>query len=372
MDENLSIDAPSDVVECKATRGFLEWIAASGFSLLVSTYQAGKLMAIGWNGRQITLNARNFDNAMGIDILGDKLVVATSSEIQWFANAPLLAADFTPEQPCKYDVVYLHRSSRFTGPVFAHDLAFDGEGDLWFVNTRFSCLATTSDEFSFLPRWHPPFIGELTPEDRCHLNGMAMLDGKPRTVTALGTGDQPRGWRKNKASGGVVIDVPTGEIILDNLAMPHSPRWYRGSLWVLNSGAGELLRVDAAGKSEVVSVLPGYLRGLTFAGDHAIVGLCKIREKRIFGGLPIERQLVKRKCGIAVVDLRSGQLTGVFEFTGGVEEIYDIRVLHGARQVNLVPSNYEKGPGAGITAPDFSYWLFNREEDALAAERAPA
>ncbi|HUJ08460.1 MAG TPA: TIGR03032 family protein [Verrucomicrobiae bacterium] len=365
-------EPPSPVVQCTATDGFREWIATRRVSLLVSTYQAGKLLAIGWNGRQISLNARNFDNAMGIDVRGDFLALATSAQIQWFANAPLLATDFTPQNPGRYDAVYLQRASHFTGPLFTHDLAFAGDGELWFVNTRFSCLATTSEEYSFIPRWQPPFISALTPEDRCHLNGLAVRDGKPQTVTALGACDQPRGWRENKATGGILMDVPSGAIIRDGLAMPHSPRWHRNRLWVLNSGTGELLCVDAdAGTCEVVCFLPSYLRGLTFIDNFAIVGLCKIREKRVFGGLPIEQKVAKRLCGVTVIDIRSGQLVGSFEFTSGVEEIYDIRVLDKVRQANLVPNDYSKQPGAGITAPTFSYWLLKSEEDSSPSKESP-
>ena len=267
-------ESPSPVVQCTATSGFLQWIAEHPLSLLVSTYQAGKLLAIGWTGQQVSLNARNFDHAMGFDIRGDRLALATATQIQSFANAPLLAADFTPKTPGRYDALYLQRASHFTGPLFVHDLAFADDEDLWFVNTRFSCLATTSPQYSFIPRWQPPFIDALAPEDRCHLNGLAMRDGQPRTVTALGVSNQPRGWRANKAHGGVVLDVPSGEVVCSGLAMPHSPRWHEDRLWVLNSGAGELLRLDAGGASEVVCALPGYLRGLTFVGDFAIVGLC--------------------------------------------------------------------------------------------------
>jgi uncharacterized protein (TIGR03032 family) len=151
--------------------------------------------------------------------------------------------------------------------------------------------------------------------------------------------------------------------------MPHSPRWHRDRLWLLNSGTGELLRLDGDGKYEVVCSLPAYLRGLAFVGDFAVVGLCKIREKRVFGGLPIEQTVARRLCGVAVVNIQSGQTLGIFEFTGGVEEIYDIRVLSGVRQVNLVPADYERVPGAGITAPDFSYWLLKTEAESPAAEK---
>lgn len=347
-------------------------MAEHRLSILLSTYQAGKLLAIGWNGRQISLNSRDFDNVMGIDIRGDRLALATATQIQWFANAPLLAPDFTPQAPGRYDALYLHRASHFTGPVFAHDIAFAGDEELWFVNTRFSCLATTSSAYSFIPRWHPPFISALTPEDRCHLNGLAMRDGQPHAVTALGVSDQPRGWRENKAQGGVVLDVRSGEVICRGLAMPHSPRWYADHLWVLNSGAGEFLQVATNGTTEVVCALPGYLRGLTFTGDFAIIGLCKIREKRVFGGLPIEEKVAKRLCGVAIVNIRTGQTVGIFEFTGGVEEIYDIRVLDGVRQINLIPSDYPAAPGIGITAPQFSYWLLPKKENTDPADQPAA
>ena len=131
---------------------------------------------------------------------------------------------------------------------------------------------------------------DLVPEDRCHLNGLAVRDGQPRYVTALGTTDTAGGWRERKADGGVLIDVRTSEILVRGLSMPHSPRWYDNRLWVLNSGTGELLVVDPeSGRCDVACSLPGYLRGLTFVGPYALVGLCKIREKHIFGGLPVQQ-----------------------------------------------------------------------------------
>ena len=45
------------------------------------------------------------------------------------------------------------------------------------MNTLFSCLAGLDSRYSFVPRWRPPFISALAAEDRCHLNGLAMVDG---------------------------------------------------------------------------------------------------------------------------------------------------------------------------------------------------
>jgi uncharacterized protein (TIGR03032 family) len=186
---------------------------------------------------------------------------------------------------------------------------------------------------------------------------VVVLDGRPKYVTALGTTDTAGGWREDKAAGGVLIDVDTGEIVCRGMSMPHSPRWYDDRLWALNSGAGELLTIDpSSGQSAVVCSLPGYLRGLCFAGPYALVWLSKIREKHIFGGLPIQERCDQLRCGVAVVDLRSGTLVGMFEFTSGCEELYDVQFLPGVYRPMIL--NLEK-PAArqAITNPESSFWL---------------
>ena len=95
---------------------------------------------------------------------------------------------------------------------------------LWIVNTRFSCLCTLTNNYNFLPQWRPNFVSAIAPEDRCHLNGVAIVDGMPKYVTVLGQTDSPGGWRENKISGGCILEVPTSKVITDGLSMPHSPR----------------------------------------------------------------------------------------------------------------------------------------------------
>ena len=100
--------------------------------------------------------------------------------------------------------------------------------------------------------WRPSFVTKLAAEDRCHLNGMAMRDGRPVFVTSVSQSDVADGWRDRRADGGVVIDVDSNEVICRGLSMPHSPRWYRDRLWVLNSGHGQFGYVDLeTGKFEV-------------------------------------------------------------------------------------------------------------------------
>ncbi|MHB8898466.1 MAG: TIGR03032 family protein [Thermoguttaceae bacterium] len=348
--------SPSAQITCSATPDFSAWVAQSGGSLVLSTYQAGKVALIGSDGNQVTLVMRQFDKPLGMAVQGNRLALATRHWIGIFANAPLLAHDYLESQPGKYDGLFLPRTSYYTGDLHTHDVVFQGN-DLLFVNTRFSCLARPSHDYHFEAIWRPKFVTDMVPEDRCHLNGVAMVAGKPKYVTALGTTDEPGAWRAEKATGGVVIDIDSDEVILDGLAMPHSPRWHNGQLWLLNSGAGELLVTDpASGRRDVVCQLPGYLRGLCFAGPFAIIGMCKIREKHLFGGLPIQQRVGQLTCGVAVVDLRTGALAGQFEFLSGCEELYDVLFLAGIRRGTIL--NLDKpAVHEAVTNPDSSYWL---------------
>lgn len=356
---------PGDRIDCGVTESFTEWLAQANGCLAVSTYQAGKVAFIGHDGQQTHLLMRDFDKPLGLAIDPQRMALVTRHELMLFANAPLLAAEYQPEQRGQYDALYLPRANYFTGDLHAHDLAFGKDG-LVMVNTRFSCLAGLSKDFSFYPTWRPKFVTDLVPEDRCHLNGLALRDGQPKWVTALGESDTPGGWRENKAAGGVLIDVESGEVIVRGLSMPHSPRWYNNQLWVLNSGTGELRVVNPeTGESATVCALPGYLRGLAFCGPYALVGLSTIREKHIFGGLPIQQQFEKLLCGVAVVDLRTGTNVGLFEFTSGCTELYDVQFVPGLRRPMILNASQEAVRHA-VTNPDSSWWL--RPSDELPAE----
>jgi uncharacterized protein (TIGR03032 family) len=200
------------------------------------------------------------------------------------------------------------------------------------VTTLFSCLSHISEEFNFIPRWKPPFISALAAEDRCHLNGMAIDQGIPRYVTVMGQTNTPGGWRPDKATTGCVLEVPSGNVVAQGFAMPHSPRLHGGRLWVLDSGRGTLAVIDTAtGKWQEVTRFPGYTRGLAFIGSYALVGLSRIRETSVFGGIPIAERREELKCGVAIVDLRTGRQEGHLEFASGVEEVFDVQILPGIR-----------------------------------------
>jgi uncharacterized protein (TIGR03032 family) len=307
-----------------------------GISLIVSTYQAQRLMTLSSaTGEKMFMLMRVFERPTGLAFKHDEMAAVTRRQI-WFFRDPGVIRDLEGN-PLPYDCCLVPRCSHVTGDISGHECAYQ-EDELIVVNTRFSCLCKLSREWSFVPFWHPPFISEVTPEDRCHLNGLVMGRSGPRFVSALAETNTKEGWREHKADGGLVIEVESGEIVTRGIAMVHSPRWYDGRLWVLESGTGELQVVDLdTGKRSVVARFPGYLRGLAFYDRYAFVGLCKIRgDRETFGGLPIERMYPELKCAIYVVDLHTGADVGFIEFTKGIEELFDIHVLAGVRTPHII------------------------------------
>jgi uncharacterized protein (TIGR03032 family) len=310
-------------VHTESLSGVLEALRAS---LLVSTYQSGHLVAFRMLDGALNTHFRRFPSPMGIARDATRMAVGTKQQIVIFQNQPALAAKLEP--PDRHDACFVPRAAHVTGDIRVHDLAF-AKDELWMVNTRFSCLATLDDNYSFVPKWRPPFISALAPEDRCHLNGLAVIDNEPKYVTALGTSDEPGGWREHKADGGVILDVDTGEPVVTGLCMPHSPRWHDNKLWVLESGRGSLSTVDLdAGTVQEVAQLPGFTRGLSFAGPYAFVGLSQVRE-HVFDGLPLTADGVERTAGVWVVDTRNGKIIAFLRFEGSVREVYEVVVLPG-------------------------------------------
>jgi len=332
----------------------------AGCSLLVSTYQAGQLVAVGVADDAVSFSFRRFDQAMGVAVAADRVAVAGKGQVWSLRDHSELAPAIEPAG--RYDRCWLPRTSVVTGTIQCHEIAWgrspSGEPDLWIVNTLFSCLAGLDPSYSFVPRWRPPFVSALAAQDRCHLNGLAMRDGAPAFVTCMGRTDTPRGWRATQHDG-AVLDVASGEVVTTGLAMPHSPRWYDGALYVLNSGLGRLERVDlGTGRREAVAAVPGYARGLAFHAGLAFVGLSRIRETAVFGATPIAAYAEQLKCGIGVIEVSTGTTVATLEFANGVEEIFDVQVVPGARCPTF---------GGAAGEPDEVWLLPGRPETAGAS-----
>ena len=304
-------------------------------SIAVTTYQAGKLVFLRPQNDALNTHFAAFNSPMGLAADHQKLSVGVMGEVAHFRNMPAVGSKRQPKG--LVDACFMPRNIQSTGDILVHEMAYGEGGELWIVNTRFSCLCTLDETHSFVPRWKPSFISGYAPTDRCHLNGLAMINGKPGYVTALGQTNSAGGWRENKKDGGLLIDVSTGEILCRNLSMPHSPRLYDGKLWVLESGKGSLSIVDrSTGKLETVATLPGFTRGLDFFGPLAFVGLSQVRESAIFSGLEITEEGVERNCGVWVVNINTGATVAFVKFEDALQEIFAVQVLQGLQFPDLV------------------------------------
>ena len=317
--------SPTPAFASVATDSFAHLLRQARRSVVVSTYQTNRVITVRAARDNVNTHLLALPRPMGIAARSDGfLSIGTRQAVASYRSQPNVAAQLAP-----VDTAYMPAGSHVTGDISVHEMAYAGD-ELWLVNTRFSALCTLDANHSFVPRWRPPFVTAYAAEDRCHLNGLAIVDGAPRYVTALAVTDSAQGWRAHKDYGGCVIDVATNRIVVEGLSMPHSPRWHNGALWVLESGRGSLARVDVEhGSYQRVAELPGFTRGLAFLGPFALVGLSQVRES-VFEGLTITAAGAERECGVWIVDTRNGNTVGFLRFTDTVHEIFDVQVIAGA------------------------------------------
>jgi len=324
--------ANNNKVEYSVSGGLLKRLHTLNISMAFTSYQSGLLYLIGRNkGSGINVHQTALPKPMGLCL--DKkgsLTMTGGYQIMRFENV------LEPDQQVNntFDTCFVPRRVHVTGHLDAHDVGINSNNEPVFINTRFNCIATTSERHSFTELWRPPFISALVDEDRCHLNGMAMQDGEPRYVTAVSKSDTIDGWRDRRGDGGVVIDVKTNQIVCEGLSMPHSPRMHNGKLWLLNSGTGELgvinFNDDGTGEFEAKVFCPGFTRGLAFHGNYAFVGLSKPRYKR-FEGLALDDKLKQADseawCGVQIIDLNTNSCVDWFRIDGNVAELFDLEVI---------------------------------------------
>ena len=327
----LPIEPVEREVRYEHSKDLAQLLRSIDCTLLISTYQAGKLVAVNEHANNLAISFHNFDRPMGvaIDHNANSMAVAARDKVWLLRNARDIASQLTP--PASHDNCFLTRTCQVTGEIQAHEMSWIGN-ELWIVNTLFSCLCTLDEKFNFIPKWRPKFISQLASEDRCHLNGLAVWDGKPKFVTAMAETDTARGWRPNKSKTGCLIDIESNETVARGFAMPHSPRVHGGHVFLLDSGRGSLVCVNPSdGTHQTVARFPGFTRGLTIVDRYAFVGLSKIRETSTFGGVPIAENRERLKCGVGIVNLQTGEFAGQFEFKTGVDEIFDVSLVPSKR-----------------------------------------
>ncbi|MDB5725531.1 MAG: hypothetical protein JWQ16_2285 [Novosphingobium sp.] len=332
-----------DATAITVSRTLGSWLTVNRVSLAFTSYQTGNLFLLGVQASgAISLNQQNYVRAMGLCHDAGRLFIGSLFQI-WRLEDMLRPGELGNGQ---FDRVFVPREAQTIGDIDIHEMGVDRAGRLIFVNTKYSCLATVDATNSFKPLWKPDFISKLVGEDRCHMNGLAMSEGVPRYVSAVSQSDTLAGWRARRVSGGVIIDVVTNRIVTDQLSMPHSPRVSDDQLYVLDSGRGQIVRVDReTGAKEDVAFCPGFLRGMTIHNGYAIVTASKPRDGS-FKDLPLQDEIAKRDgepwCGIFIVNLRHGDIVEWIKLDGQVVELFDIAVIPGAAcPMSLGPGTLE-------------------------------
>lgn len=331
-------DAPISI-----SAGLADWMLDQQISLAFTSYQTGQLIVAGVGpDRRLSFNQQQYARATGLCYDQGRLLVGSMFQI-WRLENTLRPGQYANNA---FDMALVPRTAHTVGYVDTHELSFDAEDRIIFVNSRYSCLATIDEVHSFRPIWRPHFISALAPEDRCHLNGLAMDGGAPRFVTVAGISDEKDGWRADRQGGGVVIDIASGEVVVRGLSMPHSPRVHDGALWLLDSGRGQIVRADiGSGKGEDIAFCSGFLRGLAFHNEFAIVTVSMAREGK-FKDLAIQTGLEDRrldaKCGILIVDTRTGRTVHSILLSGRFTEMFDVAILPGVRNpMTIGPATVE-------------------------------
>jgi uncharacterized protein (TIGR03032 family) len=317
--------------------GFAAWLSEQRVSLAIT--KGGGLCLIGLDSEGcVSLDESQLGMCMGLAARGpDTLFVATRYQIWRFENA--IPPGETDERG--NDRLFLPQTAWTTGTLLVRDLDIVDTGDLLFVNGLFSCLSTPGERLNFEPVWLPTFVSRLAPEDRCYLSGVSLQNGRAAFVTAASRSDQPGGWREYQRDGGIVIDVPTGEVIATGLSMPCSPVLVDQQLWLCLGGSGELARIDTrGGELARVSQLPGFTRGLAILGRWAVVAVSGPQRGEDFSGLPLSDRpsapAPAGRCGIFVVDLESGRPEHSLLMSGGASDIYGLEVLEDTARASSV------------------------------------
>lgn len=352
----------ADQTRISVSRGFGNWLIRNNCSLAFSSYQTGQLFLVGMMGNgQVSFHQQNYVRAMGLHATPQRLYVGSLFQVWRLENV------LAPHERANndFDRLYVPRNAQTTGDIDVHELGVDRAGRVIFVNTKYSCLATMSVTHGFKPLWKPPFISRLAAEDRCHLNGLAMEDGAPAYVTAVSRSDMISGWRDRRHEGGVLIDVRDDRIVTDQLSMPHSPRATADGIYLLDSGRGQIARVDPqTGAKADIAFCPGFLRGLAIHNGYAIATVSLPRDGA-FGGLALQDELKKRDgepwCGVCVVDLRTGDLVEWIKLDGAIKELFDVAVIPDVRCPMAL----------GVQSPDIQSLIsFDPEFGPLVAPRS--
>lgn len=342
--------------EIHAGSGSATFFAKHNISLLCSAYKSNQVFSFGaTNDGRLSCFHSVHNHPMALAVSARKGDVWIASKLHLIrccdAGDPYNEANESSGGGGNFSSTLVPRTLHAIGNHEVHGIYPDDPYAPLFVSTRFSALCRLNlkdPEIAVDAVWKPPFISEIKGEDRCHLNDVCFVDGKPKYACCVCESDAVDGWRDHRESGGVVIDMDSNEIIARSLSMPHSIRWYKGALWVLQSGTGELGTIDLkTGEFTAHIFLPGFLRGLQFFERYAIVGSSLDRHENRFKGLELGKRLEEKKttpiCGFFIVDMTSWTVVEKVEIKhGNVHEIYDVAIVPG-RRARVLGLNDDEG-----------------------------
>ena len=329
--------------------GFKEALLKANVTLGISTYNASKLIIAWADSNNVVIHSSSIPRAMGIGFEGELMAVASKAGMSMFR---CFNVEDDVNLSANSDYIWLERAKYLTGPIDAHDVAVSNR-QIFAVNTAWSCISVFGFEDSFKPIWRPAFISSHSPTDRCHLNGMALREGKPAYATALGKSNEPAGWKADIVNGGVLMETKSKSIMADSLSLPHSPVYIgeRNELWFLQSGAGSVCRFDWEKKCVVPVVETGlFIRGLAIQNQIAFVGFSQLRKSsKTFK--PLKDKLQGELCGVLAADLNTGAILGKMTFGDPVQELYDVSIFPGAGR-HLVVSEGDATHGTFLATGD--------------------
>jgi len=335
-------------------------LEALGGTIMLTTYQTGKVILLSQKEGNVTQLVRDFSRPMGVSFQDDYMAMALSTNITIFKNSKTLAKTY-PKKENIYDNLYYPTATNITSYIDTHDITFSNQG-LIAVNTAYSCLVRVDGKSSFEPIWFPPFIKEFASGDSCHLNGVCTdEDNNIRYVTAFAKTTKPGGWRLNKLTSGILYDIKEERYLCENLSMPHSPRIYKNELYVLLSASEELAKVDrTTGEKETIVKIDGFIRGLSFYENYAFVGVSKLRKSHTFGDLPIAKKRLYAGC--VIVDLNTKEKVAEVFYDEALEEIYDVHFIPNAKRVNIL-NHHMINTNPAIITSQIETWIENKKKD---------
>jgi uncharacterized protein (TIGR03032 family) len=327
-----------------------ELLAELDVSLAVSREYEHLLLLLGTDGGRPWQSAMDLPHPSGLfyDERRDELIVSsTRTPNQLFFLKGLGDADYDREIvpadfPRPDGRLYIpYRSVLLPGTLYIHDLVLMGD-DIFVTATGHNFLARVLPLGGWQRVWWPACVDALGrasfDQNYLQLNSIACA-GSPERSYYTAFSDQPSGpkpWKEGYGprGKGVVFAGSSRQTICRGLTCPHSAKLRDGRLWLCNSGYGEVGILEMTDETSAggnryhaVATVPGFTRGLAFAGHYGFVGLSKVIDfyEPYAPGLDPKAS----KCGIVAFDTRSLWPAGY--------QIYDVQVMPGVRRP-LLPS----------------------------------